>query len=72
MKDLAIALDNRPGGLAVTPDGKELWVVAIDASALVILETASRQVVAVPVGQRPHLVYDQAVAAGDGVARDRE
>jgi len=34
-----------------------LWVVTIDANAVVIVDTAQRKVVAtVPVGQRPHLV----------------
>ena len=46
-----------PHGLALTPDGKELWVVAIDANAVVIVDTAQRKAMAtMPVGQRPHLV----------------
>jgi YVTN family beta-propeller protein len=44
-----------PLNLALTPDGKELWITCEAAGSVVIVDTATRQKVAeVPVGGQPH------------------
>jgi YVTN family beta-propeller protein len=46
-----------PVAIAVAPDGRRLYVTASDAGLLLVVEIASRRVVAeIPAGRRPHAV----------------
>lgn len=52
-----VPMAGTPHGLALTPDGKELWVAEMAANAVAVVDTAQRKVVVtLPVGNRPHLI----------------
>lgn len=50
-----IPIATRPDGLAISPDGRHVYVVAYYSNNVSVIDTASNTVTAtIPVGQRPH------------------